>query len=547
MKGRLTLQELRIRKINLFEEHKFYINALYVAATRAINSVYIVDDGKKCNLLQVIKPEKEGHENIKKEESSPEEWKDMALKLIDEGNIEQAEKIKEKLLRKGEKKYAEKIVDALKAKEKDHTQESQLPLDKNEQAISELKTENPTPQKSSMGDKASRTLTKTNQKHDGEKHKARQNQNESQEDGIKRLIRTSRHNEAVDKLKMAGVSQYDTQQVLINIICNDKIDELKKIDISQYDKKHILEFSLQKSALKITEFLIKDRGFTPENSNFSVSWLGGDDFALLLQACQYGFFSVAKFLLHYHPDHSKDNILCWAVEEYRYDVARILNDRANAKYSKGTPLHEAAQKGEEGLTLLHQSMVQLILKNGATVNAKNHDGCAALLLALNSGYSRVVEDLLDDQNINVGCIDLKFVSKEKADKRKLVQKKVQDDRLFKRVKEAAEKMKNGGELDESLKEELENLLKPESEHGFKPSLNYSPDGDDKNTTVKIAIEAGGKLLQLLYDYANKNMEDTKIFKWLKDAKEQQKNFQPRSSFNDVTTPHNLAQVQVSTT
>lgn len=108
-------------------------------------------------------------------------------------------------------------------------------------------------------------------------------------------------------------------------------------------------------------------------------------------------------------------------------------------------------------------------------------------------------------------------------------------------------MKNGGELDESLKEELENLLKPESEHGFKPNLNYSPDGNDKNTTVKIAIEAGGKLLQLLYDYANKNMEDTKIFKWLKDAKEQQKNFQPRSSFNDVTTPHNLAQVQVSTT
>ncbi|WP_147269158.1 hypothetical protein [Wolbachia endosymbiont of Cylisticus convexus] len=118
--------------------------------------------------------------------------------------------------------------------------------------------------------------------------------------------------------------------------------------------------------------------------------------------------------------------------------------------------------------------------------------------------------------------------------------------MFKKVKEAAEKMKDGGELGESLKEELENLLKPESEHGFKPSLNYSPDGDDKNTTIKIAIKAGGKLLQLLYDYAKENIGvDTKIFKRLKQAKEQQENSQPKSNLNDIFC--NLAQAQTSIT
>ncbi|MFP3016019.1 MAG: ankyrin repeat domain-containing protein [Wolbachia sp.] len=156
-----------------FEKHKFYINALYVAVTRAINNVYIIDDEKKCNLLRVIEPGERGNVNIgdiKKEKFSPEEWRDIALKLIDEGNVEQAKGIAEKLLRKREGGYAKEIMSALKAKEKDHTQESQLPLDKNEQAISELKTENPT-QESSMG-KSSTPAEKSR------KRKGQQNQNE---------------------------------------------------------------------------------------------------------------------------------------------------------------------------------------------------------------------------------------------------------------------------------------------------------------------------------------------------------------------------------
>ena len=122
-----------------------------------------------------------------------------------------------------------------------------------------------------------------------------------------------------------------------------------------------------------------------------------------------------------------------------------------------------------------------------------------------------------DPNINVGCIDLKSVKNE-GDKRKCVIKRVQDGGLFYKVKEAANE-KDTRKLDKLLKD-IEGLLKSKTGYGFKPSLNYSLDGNDENTTIEIAIKAGGKLQQLLYDYAEKDIdEDTEIFKRLKHAKE----------------------------
>ncbi|MDX5462100.1 MAG: ankyrin repeat domain-containing protein [Wolbachia endosymbiont of Tetragnatha montana] len=259
------------------------------------------------------------------------------------------------------------------------------------------------------------------------------------------------------------------------------------------------------------------------------------------------------------------------VEDDREDVVELLlknGANVNARDKNGMDsLCRAAVKG-------HYEVVELLLKNGANVNARDKNGLTplcwaakgghdkvvklllerevesfgALVLALRYGHSEVVNLLLADPNINVGCIDYKFLIEKKADKEKFVRKKVQDGKLFSKVEEAAEKMRIRGELGESLKKELENLLNSESEYGFKPSLNYSPSPpgcNNENMTIKIAIKAGGEVLQLLYDHAEKNIGvDSEIFKRLKYAKE---NPQPRSSFNDVSTPHNLAQAQVSIT
>ncbi|WP_179947099.1 ankyrin repeat domain-containing protein, partial [Wolbachia endosymbiont of Bemisia tabaci] len=177
-----------------------------------------------------------------------------------------------------------------------------------------------------------------------------------------------------------------------------------------------------------------------------------------------------------------------------------------------SPLYLAAEGG-------HYNVVELLLKHGADVNAKTKEGSTPLLCALKIGHSKVVDLLLADPNINIGCIKAASINKEnKEGKEKFSQKLRQDYNLFQKVKEASNE-KDKGKSDKLLKE-IEELLESKNKHGFKPSLNYSSDGNDENTTIEIAINAGGKILQLLYDYAEKNIgTDTKIFKRLKRAKE----------------------------
>ncbi|OAM01129.1 ankyrin repeat domain-containing protein [Wolbachia endosymbiont of Dactylopius coccus] len=206
------------------------------------------------------------------------------------------------------------------------------------------------------------------------------------------------------------------------------------------------------------------------------------------------------------------------------DVAKLLlveGANVNAEANKGVaPLHVAVVHG-------HYDVVELLLERGADFNAKV-GGLAPLALALEHSRSKVIDLLLANPNANVGCIDLQSVSNEKADKGKLVCKSVQDRKLLNAVKQA------GKEVDENKIEEIKDLLRPESEYGFKPSLNYSPDGNDENTTIKTAIKAGGKVLQLLCNYAEENIGvDTEIFKQLKHAKEHEKT-QPKSDVSNVS-------------
>lgn len=210
-------------------------------------------------------------------------------------------------------------------------------------------------------------------------------------------------------------------------------------------------------------------------------------------------------------DHIKEN----QVEKIRscMNKGAIVNATSKGK----TPLHFAAEGG-------NKDIAGLLLDKDANVNAKTEEGFTSLALALEFGYSKIVDLLLADPNINVGYIQIGSLENGK-NKEKIRQKFAQDANLFQKVKKSAEE-KDENKVDALLKE-IEELLESKTEYGFKPSLNYSPDGKDENTTIEIAIKAGGKILRLL--------------------KEQQENPQPKSSFNDVSTPHNLAQAQASIT
>ncbi len=602
------------REDKSFDEHKFYVNALYVAATRAVSNVYIIEGEKQCNLLKVVAPgkgvNKVDTKDIKKEKFDPKEWKNTALMLIDNGNIEHAKGKAMKLLEKGEKEYVQEIIDALEAKEY-HIQELQLSLDKDKskQANSELKAENTTPQESSTS--KSRVLTKKTRERKGKKH-AGQSLNEDQEKELKKL--EEKFHSALKNGDLKLAKQLIDQGVNVNakdssgatalylaVIGNDmrtihfllgnEVDVNAKIEenytllhvAAQCGHKDIVELLLQHGA----DVNAKNKeGATPLHpaaegghkgivkllldNKADVNAQENDGYVALHVAAKEGREEVVELLLQHGAkvniqENSDYTALHFAAKNRRYGTVKLLLDhgaKVNAKTKEGfTPLYSAAEGGcrdvvkllldngaevnarnEKGATPLHfavkedhKDIVELLLQRGADVNAKTNasakvkEGFTPLHFAAINDRSEIVDLLLADPNINVGHVKIVDL-KSRESKLKFFDKLDQDFKLFKEVEKAA-KGKDVGKL----KKLLNGSLEQKTERSFKLGLNYSPGGDDENTTLKIAIKAGGEVLQLLYDYAEEYIGvDTKIFKQLKHAKEQQENSQPKSDFDSVS-------------
>lgn len=82
------------------EAYKFYINALYVAVTRAVRNLYIVEADQTHPLMSLLDLSRfTGDLALQKQESSLEEWQQEAHKLELQGKKEQAKDIRERILK----------------------------------------------------------------------------------------------------------------------------------------------------------------------------------------------------------------------------------------------------------------------------------------------------------------------------------------------------------------------------------------------------------------------------------------------------------------
>ena len=81
------------------EAYKFYTNALYVALTRAVRNVCLIESHTRHRIWLLLGlAELKGHMRVKAESSSDEEWKEEARKLEMQGKAEQAEAIRKTIL-----------------------------------------------------------------------------------------------------------------------------------------------------------------------------------------------------------------------------------------------------------------------------------------------------------------------------------------------------------------------------------------------------------------------------------------------------------------
>ena len=81
------------------EVYKFYINALYVAVTRAVNSLYLVESNLKHPLIKLLDLTRFNEDLVVDQQaSSLEEWQREARKLELQGKQEQADEIRSNIL-----------------------------------------------------------------------------------------------------------------------------------------------------------------------------------------------------------------------------------------------------------------------------------------------------------------------------------------------------------------------------------------------------------------------------------------------------------------
>jgi UvrD/REP helicase N-terminal domain len=81
------------------EVYKFYVNSLYVAMTRAVTNLYVVERAKKHDLLQLLGlTEFKQNVQLKTKDSSVEDWQREARKLEMQGKQEQADAIRKQIL-----------------------------------------------------------------------------------------------------------------------------------------------------------------------------------------------------------------------------------------------------------------------------------------------------------------------------------------------------------------------------------------------------------------------------------------------------------------
>jgi len=79
--------------------YKFYINSLYVAVTRAVRNIYIVEQSKGHKLIKLTGiSEETGTQSLKEEVSSADDWKREARRLEMQGKNEQADAIRKNVL-----------------------------------------------------------------------------------------------------------------------------------------------------------------------------------------------------------------------------------------------------------------------------------------------------------------------------------------------------------------------------------------------------------------------------------------------------------------
>jgi ankyrin repeat protein/superfamily I DNA/RNA helicase len=413
------------------ESFKIYINSLYVALTRGVKKLYILEkrNHRIFELLNVVQEEKK---EIIVEQSSNEEWEQEALKLEKLGKIEQVEEIRKKIVDTSLKskevikdidifqlkdealnpnKFNKKAKDAFFkiVKEKNQlifieklAELKYIPAKNYLNSLNNLKKE----EKKVVKKRISNIIKYAYQGNVQELKKLIENnadvdfQTKDGETalmiaagtGQKEIIKLLLENNANPNLTR---KDGDTVLTIATKFANYEIIKIlinNNVDINQPVKNgdSALMIASAKGNKEIVDLFL--------NNNADVNFQSKKGKTALIVASEYNKTEIIELLLNKNADvnfqtKEHNSALMIATANKNIEIVKTL-----LNYNANTNLH--SKNGETalivGVALGHKEIVQYLLDSGANINHKKNDGKSALIFAIYYGHKEIVKLLLDN-------------------------------------------------------------------------------------------------------------------------------------------------------
>ena len=386
----LTTDELKYSRPKNKENHeidqyKIYINSLYVAFTRAIENLYIIEN-RKHKLLDLLEVNESKNKKIDAKISSKEEWIKEAQRLKEMGKEEQADAILNKIK---ELKLNNNIENKKKKNPKESLRDKVFSGIATEEEITQLFEQAKIDIDFEIIEKMAEELNFKRAKRyieyiDSVSAKAIFRRDEMY--ALKVFVKRGRNVENINAGVLFSSFFYTFEKIIKDKPFNQQKDKLLLMKFIKDNKDNF----------EVVKLLIKNGAKIQEKASFFRP-------PSLFDACRHNLFDIAKLLIERGVDvnaldrYHVSPLLAAIDSRYNYNngfvniVNLLLEHGANPNISgyieEYTPLIKASEFG-------HIGVVKLLLKYNADVNIQAIDGRTALIVASALGHFEIVKELV---------------------------------------------------------------------------------------------------------------------------------------------------------
>ncbi len=431
LKEKLKYNRQKDKEDRELDAYKIYINSLYVAFTRAIKNLYIVEE-KSHNLLEILEVFESEKENIKVKEATKEEWLEEAKKLEKVGKVEQVEEIRRNFEPKKNifiKSKPIKVKLELEDYKKLVFEDNKATKSNKDKLFKLAKVENNLELIKKIGEKLNFKNAKIYLSNLGENSlkKAILNRDLSL---LVNSIRSGANIDFVDKdtgftllmiasqlgyieiarylikngsdINLKGTngatalilsSEYGHTEIVELLLCNNV-----NINVQAKNGASCLTLASGNKHIEIVKLLIKN--------GVNLNYQNQEGRTALVWTCENGYSDIAKLLIDYGADLDISNkhgetALVVALKNRHIKIAKYL-------IYNGANLDSSGINGATALKLASEigniEIVKLLIENGANLNLQNKFGVNALITSSQKGYTEIVK-LLIESRANLNLLD----------------------------------------------------------------------------------------------------------------------------------------------